>query len=151
MYNEKRVEHLYELARGYCKNPPESTFDCEFHSLSKGKYSKLPLWERIARSMAECIVNQPVMIDPDDRIIGRVFHSNCGCPVISFTAEGISSDLVAEMLSKRGICVRSGLHCAPLAHCTLGTENGGTVRISPYFANTEIDCNHLIKSICELK
>ncbi len=81
----------------------------------------------------------------------RVFHSNCGCPVISFTAEGISSDLVAEMLSKRGICVRSGLHCAPLAHCTLGTENGGTVRISPYFANTEIDCNHLIKAICELK
>lgn len=92
------------------------------------------------------------IIDKLSEIKGvRVFHSNCGCPVISFTAEGISSDLVAEMLSKRGICVRSGLHCAPLAHCTLGTENGGTVRISPYFANTEIDCNHLIKAICELK
>ncbi len=77
MYDEKRVERLYSKSREYCKNPPESTFDSEFHSLIKEKYKELPLWERIARSMADSIVNQPVYIDPDDRIIGRIFHTNC--------------------------------------------------------------------------
>ena len=35
-----------------------------------------------------------------------------------------------EKLAHRGIAVRSGLHCAPLAHESAGTLNTGTVRIS---------------------
>ena len=34
------------------------------------------------------------------------------------------------MLAKRGIAVRSGLHCAPLAHHSAGTADTGTVRFS---------------------
>ncbi len=34
-------------------------------------------------------------------------------------------------LGARGIAVRAGLHCAPWAHCRLGTlEGGGVVRVS---------------------
>ena len=36
----------------------------------------------------------------------------------------------AEELAQRGIAVRAGLHCAPLAHETAGTLDRGTVRFS---------------------
>ncbi len=55
--------------------------------------------------------------------------------------------LVAHELSKNyGIMTRSGLHCAPSAHKTLGTFPGGTVRFAvSHFTTTEeidytIDC-----------
>lgn len=44
-----------------------------------------------------------------------------------------SSTPAAELgrhLASRGICVRAGLHCAPMAHKALGTPDGGAVRIS---------------------
>jgi selenocysteine lyase/cysteine desulfurase len=36
----------------------------------------------------------------------------------------------AGILAKKGIALRAGLHCAPLAHESAGTLNTGTVRIS---------------------
>lgn len=38
---------------------------------------------------------------------------------------------LAELLSREGIMVRAGFHCAPLAHRHLGTEPYGGVRLSP--------------------
>lgn len=35
-----------------------------------------------------------------------------------------------EALARRGIAVRAGLHCAPLAHSTAGTLDTGTIRLS---------------------
>ncbi|MGN1433884.1 MAG: aminotransferase class V-fold PLP-dependent enzyme, partial [Ruminococcus sp.] len=50
-------------------------------------------------------------------------------PVISFNIEGLDSEEIAEILDKRyNIAVRSGLHCAPLAHEFFGTNDTGTVR-----------------------
>ncbi len=37
---------------------------------------------------------------------------------------------LADRLEKRGIAVRAGLHCAPLAHESAGTLETGTVRVS---------------------
>ena len=37
---------------------------------------------------------------------------------------------MAELLAQRGIAVRAGLHCAPLAHESAGTLDTGTVRVS---------------------
>lgn len=51
-------------------------------------------------------------------------------PVLSFNIEGVPSEAVGEMLARANIAVRCGLHCAPLAHEKMGTENG-TVRVSP--------------------
>ena len=53
------------------------------------------------------------------------------------------SEEVAERLSAVGICVRAGLHCAPLAHKKFGTENTGTVRISPSFFTKKSDIDFL--------
>ena len=49
--------------------------------------------------------------------------------------EGITPSLVAEKLSDHGICTRAGLHCAPIAHRTLGT-GGDALRISFSAMNT---------------
>jgi len=61
------------------------------------------------------------------------------CSVLSFTADGVDSALLAAELDYGfGIAVRAGLHCAPLAHRTLGTLPGGTVRVSPgWFTTSE--------------
>lgn len=46
----------------------------------------------------------------------------------------------AGRLAERGIAVRAGLHCAPLAHRTAGTLGAGTVRLStsPFTTEREI-------------
>ena len=43
---------------------------------------------------------------------------------------GMDCEMAAEILGRRGIAVRSGLHCAPLAHESAGTVRTGTVRVS---------------------
>ena len=59
------------------------------------------------------------------------------CSVLSFTASGVDSALLAAELDHGfDISVRAGLHCAPLAHRTLGTFPGGTVRVSPGWSTT---------------
>ena len=49
----------------------------------------------------------------------------------------IPSEEAAEKLASQGICVRAGLHCAPLAHRTAGTLPDGTVRLSVSAFNTK--------------
>ena len=62
-------------------------------------------------------------------------------PVLSFNVNGMHSVDVAKMLDRHGICVRAGLHCAPLAHKTMGTLDTGTVRaaVSAFTKDNEID------------
>lgn len=48
----------------------------------------------------------------------------------SFRAEQMDCEVLGEKLARRGIAVRAGLHCAPVAHRSAGTEETGTVRAS---------------------
>ena len=50
--------------------------------------------------------------------------------VLSFTADRMGAEELAAALGEAGIAVRAGLHCAPLAHRSVGTQNTGTVRVS---------------------
>ena len=65
-------------------------------------------------------------------------------PVLSFNIKGFASDKIGDELNKWGIAVRTGLHCAPLAHSQNGTLTRGTVRISPCLFNTHTDIEKLI-------
>ena len=50
-------------------------------------------------------------------------------PVISFNIKNTESETVAKILNDSyNIAVRAGLHCAPLAHKSFGTQDTGTVR-----------------------
>lgn len=86
----------------------------------------------------------------------RIYGSQEGyfTGTVSINVEGFHSSQVAQYLSEKGIAVRGGIHCAPLAHKTLGTDDGGTVRFSfGYFNNsTQIDfAFRVIKQIVATK
>lgn len=58
--------------------------------------------------------------------------------IVSCLIDGISSDSAGSIFNEQGISVRTGLHCAPLAHEFINTFPAGTVRFSVnYFTNEE--------------
>ncbi len=71
-------------------------------------------------------------------------------PLLSFNIRGLHSEETASKLSEVGIAVRAGLHCAPLAHKTFGTQEQGTVRICPSVFTTEKDVNSLLNSVFKI-
>ena len=58
-----------------------------------------------------------------------LFSGENQCGTVSFVPDCGCEEL-ADYLGKQGICVRAGLHCAPLAHESAGTLATGTVRVS---------------------
>ncbi len=64
-----------------------------------------------------------------------------------FNVENKTSDEVANYLSDCGICVRSGIHCAPLTHKKFGTNNIGAVRVSFSIFNNYRQIDELIKKL----
>lgn len=68
-------------------------------------------------------------------------------PVLSFNVFNNSSEEVSALLADKGICVRGGLHCAPLAHKKMGTLSTGTVRVTPSWFSLEKDAEILLNCI----
>ena len=68
-----------------------------------------------------------------------------GC--LLFNLSGQSASSVAEALSERGIALRDGLHCAPLAHRHTKTEKIGALRASFGYFNTEDDADALVYAL----
>lgn len=62
---------------------------------------------------------------------------NTQSAVLSVLPERMTCEAFAEALSGNGVAVRTGLHCAPTAHRTVGTLESGTVRFSFSTFNTE--------------
>lgn len=60
--------------------------------------------------------------------------------VLSLRLRGASCEELADGLSQRGVCVRSGLHCAPTAHQSAGTLDTGTIRFSfsPFVSRDQV-------------
>ena len=72
-------------------------------------------------------------------------------PVYSVNIRGMDNAKLARDLSDiYGIETRPGLHCAPLAHRTLGTFPEGALRISPGYFNTADDINLAVSALTEL-
>lgn len=59
----------------------------------------------------------------------RVFDGPHQAGTVSFLPK-MDCEEMAQKLADRGIAVRAGLHCAPLAHESAGTLETGTVRVS---------------------
>lgn len=72
------------------------------------------------------------------------------CAVLSFNIYGKDSSKVGYLLNKKGIAVRTGYHCAPLIHGVIGTNNIGTVRVSPGYFNSFEDIKALIIAIKDI-
>jgi cysteine desulfurase/selenocysteine lyase len=75
--------------------------------------------------------------------------NNSGIVALNF--EGIASTEISYILDKNyQIETRAGLHCAPLAHETLGTIKTGLVRFSVGCFNTEDEIDFTIKALREI-
>lgn len=80
----------------------------------------------------------------------RIYVPNHVGSVLLFGVRGIPADKVGALLNRHGICVRTGYHCTALGHKTLGTPNGGAIRVSTGFSNTREDIDALIEALAEI-
>lgn len=72
-------------------------------------------------------------------------------PVISLNLVGFDSSETAYLLDHHyDLAVRPGLHCAPLAHETIGTLQQGTVRFSIGYFNTKKDVDQAIDALYDI-
>lgn len=71
-------------------------------------------------------------------------------PVVGFTLDGFSPAEIGAHLASRGICVRTGYHCAPLAHRTAGSYESGSVRAGFSWFNKMSDVRALADALEEL-
>lgn len=70
-----------------------------------------------------------------------IYNENAETGIITLNVKGVFSQDEASYLNSKGICVRSGEHCAKLLKDRLGAS--GTVRVSLYFYNTIEDIDKL--------
>ncbi len=78
-------------------------------------------------------------------------EGECLGGVAAFSVANYDSTVFCTLLEEKyDIAVRGGLHCAPLAHKTLGTLSGGLIRISVSDFTTQQDIEQAIRGITEL-
>ncbi len=77
----------------------------------------------------------------DDLVYGK------NVPIVLFNVAGLTSMMTTEQLNKAGFAVRGGLHCAPLVHQKLGTEELGAVRFSPSAFNSYAEIELFIDNL----
>lgn len=74
--------------------------------------------------------------------------NNLKSGVVSFNIKNIPSNEVGNFLNEKfDICVRTGLHCAPLVHKHFKTLDSGMVRVSLSYFNTKRDIDKLIHAL----
>ena len=110
----------------------------------RGLYSIL----RTERALLDCAVSGLAGQEGAEIFTGKA-DSQSG--VLSLRIKGLNCDEAAQFLSERGICLRSGLHCAPLAHRSAGTLDTGTLRMSfsPFVTRQDVrNCCAAVKELC---
>lgn len=63
--------------------------------------------------------------------------------IVSCLIDEISSDSAGSVFDQQGIALRTGLHCAPLAHQFIGTYPAGTIRFSINYFTSQQDFEEL--------
>ena len=111
--------------------------------LSKGVDQIKNKEEKLVKMFMEGVSDLPGIILYGQESVAR------RTPVVSFNIAGMDPGAVALELDERnGIMSRSGLHCAPAAHKTIGTYPTGTLRFSFSYFSTE---EQIISSIEALR
>jgi cysteine desulfurase family protein len=101
--------------------------------------------ERLTRRLIEGLSDVPGVK------IYKAVDSLKQAPVISLNIEGLAPGEAGVILDQAfDIKVRTGLHCSPEAHRSIGTFPGGTVRLSPGYFNTSQEIEQTIQAITKL-
>ena len=94
-------------------------------------------------------------IEEAGKVDGIILYGPCNVKeqgaVVSLNIKDIDSSEVSYILDEEyDIAVRPGLHCAPLAHKTIGTLEQGAVRFSFGYFNTHDEIEYAIKALKEI-
>lgn len=94
------------------------------------------------------------ILDAKAKIEGFTSYSDlniCNSGVVSFNIAGFSASKITQLLSEKyNIMSRQGLHCAPVAHKTIGTFPQGTVRFSFGLFNTYAEIDRSISALSRI-
>lgn len=78
-------------------------------------------------------------------------NEKCEGPVFSFNVEGLKPHDVSYILKNSyDIITRSGIHCAPFIHETIGSGEDGCVRASVSYFNTEDEAETFVSAVKEI-
>ncbi len=81
-----------------------------------------------------------------------LYSSNPHSGVISFKFNNLDNNEVCNTLNEKyKICVRPGLHCAPLIHKFLKTEKTGLIRVSISYFNNFCEIKKLVKALNKIE
>ncbi len=95
---------------------------------------------RLARTLRENLMNMKGV---------SVYGDGGGTATVAFNIDGLDSDDVFDLIGGK-FAVRSGYHCAPLAHHSLGTQKTGAVRVSFGIYNNMRDVRSLTDEIYKI-
>ena len=84
------------------------------------------------------------------KVVGN-FPQNEYIGIVSCLIDGISSDSAGKIFDDLGISVRTGLHCAPLAHEFMQTFPAGTIRFSASYFTSDQDFQDLIHALDKIE
>ncbi|WP_288184410.1 aminotransferase class V-fold PLP-dependent enzyme [uncultured Sporomusa sp.] len=95
------------------------------------------------------LFRQGIAAIPGVRIYGDPARPHA--PLVTLNIGSLDSGEVGDRLATLyDICVRSGAHCAPLAHLALGTREQGAVRFSFSSFNTEEEVQRGVRAIAAI-
>lgn len=75
----------------------------------------------------------------------KIYNENSESGIIAFNIDGVFAQDEASYLNSKGICVRSGEHCAKLLKERIGKT--GSVRASFYFYNTKEEIDYFVEML----
>jgi len=72
-------------------------------------------------------------------------------PVVTMNIKGIDPAEVSQLLDEEyGIATRPGMHCAPLAHKSIGTYETGAIRFSFGYFNSLVEVAYTVNALKEI-
>ncbi len=105
-----------------------------------------------ARELAHLRVLEDALRGMDNVVVYGPRGNRPRVATLAMNVDALPADQVGVMLdADHHVCVRAGLHCAPLAHEDDGTVNRkGSVRISPGYFTTEEDIEQVIAAVADV-
>ena len=139
-YNEKSLklaELPYKLESGTPNIAGIIGFSEAIKFINEYKIERI---EKEVKDLRNYLVNKLEKID-----YIKIYNKECEGSTVIINIDGVLSGDLGLYLNTKGICVRSGKHCAKM-----GDNKDDTVRISLYFYNTEEEIDYLIECLKDI-